>query len=256
MLSDAIRSLSRTPTLREHGNIEDQISAIPRVRYGAFLSGLDWKQGEHITEIGPTGYGKTTLSSALLTRRKYVLAFGTKKTDSTLDKFIVERGFKRIESFDEVNLMEHNKYLLWPRVEHAVSADAILTVQRERFREALFGAFRQGGWCVYINELRYITARLQLASEVELLWEQGRSIDLSVLGEYQRPRNIPLLAYDQPEYLVFFKETDRANLERMAEVVSWIDRRVLIDTITHLAKYDFVFLNKAEERALVSRVEL
>ena len=231
------------------------IGTIPRVSYGRFLKDLHWKQGQHITEIGPTGYGKTTLAVDLLTRRDYVIAFGTKKKDDTLDKLIRTRGYRRIQTFGEIR-PEDRKVVLWPNIASLESADEITALQREAFREALFGAFRQGGWCVYADELRYITARLNLKSEMELLWEQGRSSDVSIVAGYQRPRNIPLLAYDQPEHLVFFKETDYENLDRMAQVVSWIDRKMLINTIAHLAKFDFVYLNKEEERAVVSRVEL
>lgn len=236
---------------------EDQstVETIPRLSYGRFLNDLHWLQGQHITEIGPTGYGKTTLAVDLLTRRDYVMAFGTKKKDDTLDKLIKSRGYRRVNSFSEVT-EEDRRVVLWPNIAALDSADAITDVQREAFREALFGAFRQGGWCVYADELRYITGRLNLKSEMELLWEQGRSSDVSVVAGYQRPRNIPLLAYDQPEHLIFFKETDYENLDRMAQVVSWIDRKLLIRTITHLAKFDFVYLNKEEERAVISRVEM
>lgn len=248
-----LRSLSaRSREREEHTHI---VERIPRVRYGQFLREFVWNQGEHITEIGPTGYGKTTLAEDILTRRQYVLAFGTKKEDDTLDKLITERGYKRIESIAEINLLEQKKYVLWPRLDNVKTADEIITIQKERFREALFGGFRQGGWTIYLDELRYITARLGLASEYELLLEQGRSIRVSVIAAYQRPRNIPLLAYDQPEHLFFFKETDRENIARMAEVVSWLDRRLMIETISHLQKYDFLYLNKSRERALISRVE-
>lgn len=237
--------------------VEDEktVGVIPKVGYGRFLKDLHWLQGQHITEIGPTGYGKTTLAVDLLTRRDYVMAFGTKKRDDTLDKLIKQRGYRRVNNFGQIT-PEDRRVVLWPNIAAMESADEITDLQREVFREALFAAFRQGGWCVYADELRYITGRLNLKSEMELLWEQGRSSDVSVVAGYQRPRNIPLLAYDQPEHLIFFKETDYENLDRMAQVVSWIDRKLLIRTITHLAKYDFVYLNKEEERAVVSRVEL
>lgn len=232
---------------------ENKSGEIPRIPYGAFLRLFDWKQGQHITLIGPTGYGKTTLALDLLTRRDYVMAFGTKKEDDTLEK-LLRRGYVRVQNLSEVG--ELDKVIIWPHTEMLSSADEITEMQRLVFREALFsGVFRQGRWTAYLDELRYITSRLKLASEVELLWEQGRSIKASVVAGYQRPANIPLLAYDQPEHLFFFKETDRVNLERIAEVVAWLDRRLLINTIARIPKYDFVYLNKERELAVISRAE-
>lgn len=251
-LGEFLRTASRTIP-REHK--EHVIEQIPRVSYGEFLRRFQWLQGEHITAIGPTGYGKTTLAKDLLTRRKYVMAFGTKRDDDTMQKFITERGFRRVESYDDIT-EEDRRVILWPHTEGLKSAAEVLAMQQARFREALFAIFRVGGWCAYLNELRYITARLGLEAEVSLLWEQGRSLDASVYAEYQRPRNIPLLAYDQPEHLIFFKETDRENLDRMAEIIAWIDRKVMIENIVRLSKYDFLYLNKAKEEAMISRVEL
>lgn len=237
--------------------VQDQetVATIPTVSYGHFLREFKWLQGQHITEIGPTGYGKTTLAVDLLTRRDFVMAFGTKRSDSTLDRLIRQRGYRRVQNFGQIT-PEDRRVVIWPNIAFLESADEILALQKEVFREALFAAFRQGGWCVYIDELRYITGKLNLKSEVELLWEQGRSSDISVVAGYQRPRNIPLLAYDQPEHLFFFKESDYENLSRMAEVVSWIDRKVLVNAIVHIPKYSFVYLNKEEEKAMISHVEL
>jgi hypothetical protein len=231
---------------------------IPRVPFAEFKRIFQWEQGEHITLIGPTGYGKTTLARELLKLRKYIITFGTKPEDKTLDGMIAKDGFTRIESFDEIPAEEGNqgiKVILWPTMKDVKSADDIIEKQKELFREALFTAFRQGRWCIFLDELRYITDRLNLKSEAELIWEQGRSAKVSLVAGYQRPRNIPLLAYDQPEHLVFFKETDLDNLRRMADIISWIDRAMLIDTISHLPKYDFVYLNKPTETAIISRVE-
>jgi hypothetical protein len=251
LFGQLVRDASRRPMATVENPVV--VERIPRVSYGHFLTKFRWIQGEHITEIGPTGYGKTTLAQDLLTRRDFVLTFGTKARDSTMQEFIA-RGYRRVQSFEEITI-EDRRVALWPDIRGLKSANEIVELQRERFREALFGVFVQEGWCVYLDELRYITSKLGLSGEVELLWEQGRSLDISVVAGYQRPRNIPLLAYDQPEHLIFFKETDRENLDRMAEIISWLDRKEMIRTIVGLEKYDFLYLNKATETAMISRVE-
>ena len=37
------------------------MSEIERVPWNSFLKTFDWKQGEHVAAIAPTGAGKTTL---------------------------------------------------------------------------------------------------------------------------------------------------------------------------------------------------
>src|SRR5690349_6421632 len=61
--------------------------------YGYF--GANWRQGEHVGLIGPTGSGKTTLAMWLLPLRKYVVVLGTKPRDKTLDE-LAARGYYKM----------------------------------------------------------------------------------------------------------------------------------------------------------------
>ena len=56
----------------------------PFVRFDRFMADWRWKQGEHVTTIGPTGSGKTVLNRELLRRRDFVVVLGVKNRDKEL----------------------------------------------------------------------------------------------------------------------------------------------------------------------------
>ena len=45
-----------------------------------------FRQGQHVTVIGPTGCGKTTLVTELAEARSHVVALGVKHRDDSLSK--------------------------------------------------------------------------------------------------------------------------------------------------------------------------
>jgi len=209
---------------------------VERVPWQAFLDSFKWKQGEHITLLGPTGQGKTTLALELLPRRKYVVAFGTKAKDKTLDKLIREDGYYKTEEWPGPPFAE--RVILWPNMR---KASYKLEQQRE-FYNALENIYSAGGWAVYLDELRYICDTLKLGELVEVLWQQGRSLGVSVIGGNQRPRFVPLNAYDQATHLFIWNFNDSQNAKRLSEIVG-VDEKEVAAIVRGLPKYDCLYIN-------------
>ena len=90
---------------------------VPRVTWDEFLKSFRWKQGEHVTLLGPTGQGKTTLALAILPRREYVIVFGTKAKDKTLDRLIKEDGYEKCTEYPPPTWAK--KVVLWPSTKTA-----------------------------------------------------------------------------------------------------------------------------------------
>ena len=227
-------------------------SYFPVVSYGEFLLKFKWEQGEHITLIGPTKSGKTTLALDLLSMRDFVIVLGTKAKDSTMDK-LIKRGYIRLQKWSEHD--KQRRVIVWPNIRNVQSAAEAKVIQQEVFREVLNAAFRETAWCVYLDELRYITDYLKLSEEVEILWQQGRSLDVSVVAGNQRPRHIPLLAYDQATHLFFWRDIDIENIARMSEFTGY-PKDVIVNTILNLKKHEFLYMNPIEQIAMISKVEL
>jgi hypothetical protein len=156
----------------------------------------------------------------------------------------------------------YEKVVLWPRI--AEMSD--MYSQSATFREALHGMYRRGSYCIYADELRYLTDDLGLAKEFSLLWQQGRSNKLSIVAAMQRPRHVPLLAYSQATHLFFWRVSDNYDVKRISDI-GGVDTRTIQRTVTRLAGppqagFDrsqccaFLYVNTRSGKLIVSRVEL
>lgn len=220
-----------------------------------------WQPGEHVTLIGPTGRGKTTLETAILPRRKYVVFFSTKRVDSTQER-LQRQGYKVVSDPAQLNAEVTPHAIIRPSWRDGLSAKAIKKQHAEIFQDALMRCFDQGGWTVVLDEARYLSRDLNLEGDMQLLWLQGRSLGISVVAGTQRPRWIPLEAYDQATHLFFFKDTDRANVDRQAELAG-LNRQAIQEIVPRLRMVnpgtrasEILYANKDTDELVTTHVEV
>lgn len=198
----------------------------PRVPWSAFFPRWQWSQGEHVTIVGPTGTGKSTLMRAILHKRYdaggAVCVFGTKTEDRTLSTWQRQDGLTRVDSWppkwpgwwwqrpagDEWA----RRVMLWPKIRSTGDVRAL----GPTFGDALDQMFVARRWCVAIDELWYQAAEMGLSHELKAWWSQGRSSGLTLVGATQRPVDIPLLAYNSATHLFLFADNDPRNLDRIS----------------------------------------
>lgn len=211
----------------------------PFLRWGAFLNQFHWHQGEHVTMVGPTGAGKTSLALQILPRRDYVIVLATKKRDISLYRPLEKQGYVTQTDLD----LDWERF---PRIIYKPPLDEptrrALEEQAEDFSEALVEVFQVGNWCLYGDEIRYLTDNLKLKSEMDVLWLQGRSLGISIMVSTQRPVSIPLLAFDQATHLFIWKTTLRDDVLRVAEFGG--DRSEEIRwTVPRLPEHELLYVN-------------
>jgi hypothetical protein len=226
-------------------------TAFPFVQWEDFPRHMQWKQGEHATLIAPTGQGKTTLIREILPSstavREYVMVLVTKKRDDTLSAF---------EDYKKMNSPEPwaKKVMIYPPFPR--NPDKMFELHRDIFKNALVTAYRQEGWTVIADEVRYLSEQLRLDRYLELIWLQGRSLGVTLVASTQRPRHIPLSAYDQATHLFLWRDNDKGNIGRLAEIGGTVDRRRIIERIPDLPRHQFIYVNTRSGETVESRVSL
>ncbi|MFI5534705.1 hypothetical protein ACIA8O_39845 [Kitasatospora sp. NPDC051853] len=213
---------------------------VERVSFAEFLERFVWQQGEHITAVGPTGSGKTTLMVQLLHRRQFVTALGTKPADNTLMKLIRKEKHKLIRAWPPPPIAgrREQRVVLWP----AFRKPEDMANQQIQIDRALREMFTQGGWTVFADELYYLCHMLRLTKLLETYWTQGRSIGLSLVGGTQRPAHVPLFAYSQCTHLFAWKSNDERDLRRIGGL-GGISAKQVQETIMSLAKHEVLYIN-------------
>lgn len=209
---------------------------------------LDWRQGEHVSLIGPTQCGKSTLAARLLSRRTYRAVIATKPKDPIYEQFARD-GYRRVKRWSRVRPRER-AVILRPEIR---DYDDTLDLPRI-IGDALHSLYAQGGYCVYVDEARFVCHMLKLTREMQMLWQQGSTLNVSLVATTQRPAHMPLEMYDQPDHLFFWRDTDRVNLTRIGGLAGDIDKVEVKRAVANLPEHKFLYVNTRDGRMLVSEV--
>jgi hypothetical protein len=223
------------------------------VRFDRFMAKWRWRQGEHLTTIGPTGSGKTVLNRELLRRRDYVVVLGVKNRDPELYAPFQAEGYELTSSFqpEPPGDAEESKILFVPRTDkHGADGRAVKT---KAFRQVLNDVYDVGYWCVYADDIQYTADKLRLGAEFEELWMLGRSEGVSMVASSQEPVDIPVMAYGMASHLFLFANRDLYRARRMAEL-SGVNREVAEKCILELPPHEFLYINKSSGEMVRSMV--
>jgi hypothetical protein len=221
---------------------------VGELEWDTFRKRFDWRQGEHVSLIGPTGTGKTTLAVQLLDRRRYVAAIGTKPTDSTLDYLKGSQGYREVTELPSEG--KPPRVIVWPRTRTVDRAAK--KRQAEQIRRTLDQAFGAGSWCIFVDELAYVARTLNLRDELTDIWQQGRAVGLSLIGCTQRPRWVPLDAYSGASHLFLWRTNDRQDIARLAGL-NGADSAAVQAIVPQLPRYDVLYVDTRTGELAITR---
>lgn len=242
------------PTLTDPSTL-----SVPTLPWQEFLDNFRWEQGEHLTAIGPTKSGKTTLIQELLDKayrdgtHPWQAVAATKPMDEVVDAF-VPRGFHRLPEWVVADANITPRVLIHPKLTSLGERDKEL--QRKVLHHMNNAIFRQHGWLVYYDELKWCIGQLKLNGDIETLWHTGRSSGVTVVSSLQRPRHVPLMAYDQSDHLFFWEARDADMRKRLSEIGGKADPDTIVEAVHNLGRHDFIYVSPSTGEITHSEVEL
>jgi energy-coupling factor transporter ATP-binding protein EcfA2 len=210
------------------------------------------KLGDHVSIIGPTGEGKSTLGLAILEERKeardsHIVIIATKPKDETLSRM----GWPIITQWPPS--YGQNQVILWPRF--GSDPESAPMKQRKVIQPALVSIFNDGSRVVYFDEAWYLDEKMKLGGMIDQYLTQGRSNQLTVIIGTQRPRNVPRTIFSEPAWVFFFRTRDNDELKRVSEIGGSVDTAMVRDEIQSLEKYEFLCIRKDTGEMVRSKVE-
>lgn len=231
---------------------------VPALGWDDFCDHLTWYQGEHMTCIGPTKSGKTTLIRELMRRARrkgthpWQVITVSKRKDEVLDTF-GDDGFTKFPKWEVPDPELYPKVMLAPPLPSAARKGE----QASAFSKGLTQIYKQGGWLVYLDEMKHLSTYLGLDDEIELLLHQGRSAGISVVSSVQRPRHVPLMAYDQADHLFMWESRDGNIRKRLREIGGKADPDVIEYGLRTLPdRHSFLYVDMVNGDVIQTKVDL
>lgn len=207
---------------------------IERVAWADHLARLDWRQGEHVALVGPTGCGKTTAMLDLIERRGWVTLLATKPRDRTLRRL---PGWTRIEQWPPPPMT--NRVMLWPRW-RTIADNA---KQGAEFREGISRMVMAGSWCIVADDAEHLTQNLGMEPMLRTMLNQARAMDVSIVTASQRPRRVPVAVWSNSSHFYVWA-TPHPDDRKALSGIAGLDYRQLGEVLRALpSRHDLLYVN-------------
>lgn len=207
---------------------------------------FDYETGEHVTLLGPTQSGKSTLAGQLIdhvaTEEVPAVILVMKPRDKTVTKWIKQYEWKKVETWPPVRFFWQKKpegYVLWPK--HTFNTDRDNDKLSDEFGRALMDSYKKGDRIVFGDEIYGLVAELGLKDDLITIYSRGSSMGCGLWAATQKPTHVPLWAYSQANHLFIANDPDERARERFGEI-GGIDPKFVEYHVMRLPKYHWLYI--------------
>ena len=218
------------------------------------------KQGDHQLFVGPTQSGKTVLCRVVVRHRRFVVVWGTKARDSSLDAYLDE-GYLRTDQWPPRSILVpsgnrktlvrkdfnwkkyaeengHLHLLLWPEIKRRED----LRANRDTYKRSLDDAFIDGGWTIVIDEALWATnpKGLGLDAELSQIAYGAASNKVSLYLCMQRPSGMSRLIWANVSDAYVFKSGVMDDIRELAALSTADPRDVVTVMRRDIAGHKFL----------------
>lgn len=242
---------------------QSQVVVMPWQEFAPFFY-ENHQQGEHISIVGRTGKGKTTLGLMLckivgsrpaknpvdekskVRRPSRVTVLCYKPRDDTMRLILPQEEWPVIKKWPPPYGQEH--CIVW------VKGD--FKRQRAVFAPLLQQIYQEGAQTIYVPEAAHFERQppggLGMGSQMTEFWSAARSNKLTMISDTQRPRWVTNSMWTEPTWIFVFRIRDRLDKKRLAELTS--EDRAIWEIMPKLGDFEFMCFH--EETIYISKVDL
>lgn len=233
---------------------------------------FDPRPDEHITIVGPTGSGKTTVGLQVLATVTRLHPFitglvlvmkphkGPKSAgkgasgDRTVSKWTKKLGGKIVRSWPPPPPMWWQKrpafYVLWPPTVGDPYKD--VNSLHKVMRGALLHGYQKGDTAVFADEAAGLVAELKLEPEVKQTAQRGRSRNNTGILASQRPRYVPREMFSEASHFFLARMADESEYERLREISGGrLNRAEIVAVLSKLKRHQWLYMYPPEGIACV-----
>jgi len=209
-----------------------------------------YRASDHVTILGPTDCGKTTLGYQLLeqsaTPKLPALTMVMKPKDDTVTRWNKQLGLRVVRHWPPPpSIWEPGRpkvgWCLWPK--HTFDPDRDDYLLHVQFRSAILDSYKRGNRIIFGDEVYGLAEELKLSRELVTVWSRGRSMKTGLWAASQKPTHIPLWAYSMAAHLFLYFDPDKRARERFSEI-GGVDPQLVARTVMDLDEHQALYIRR------------
>lgn len=207
------------------------------------------EQAQHVTILGPTNTGKSTLAMTVARARPYVAVLAAKPRDDHMKAMLRQAGYVKLPRLPESGAGFH-KVVIWPKNRGARDHAEM----RAAYAQAFEHAYEVGVWHLLVDEAHFMAQRLRLSDAIRDAYQMGRSNGHGIILAAQRPAWLPRDIYSSADHLMIFGTNDSADLKSISGL-NGVNDRTVRDTVSALGRDKrFLHVNTVTGSMSITRI--